>query len=168
MTGEPNIALEPCPTCGAKSPDENEYCSDGFHAKGPTYWPTDIAMEEADRSAWLIEMESDCLSRGSVAYFGAHYWHPKLGFSHDIDEALQFARKQDAEAFKREYKIGGKVTEHMWPALRAQSMEPTEVMIEAGTTELLAIINGKGGGPRESVAGIYRSMEQARIEGGKL
>jgi hypothetical protein len=28
-----------CPTCGAKSKDENQYCSDGFHAPGKTYWP---------------------------------------------------------------------------------------------------------------------------------
>lgn len=28
-----------CGTCGAADPKENEYCSDGFHAPGPTYWP---------------------------------------------------------------------------------------------------------------------------------
>lgn len=77
---------------------------------------SDAVMGEADRTAWLIEMEHDCVSRGSIAWFGIHYWHPTKGFSHEIDEALQFAREQDAEAFKREFKLSGKIVEHMWPA----------------------------------------------------
>ena len=28
-----------CPTCGATDPEDNAYCSDGFHAPGETYWP---------------------------------------------------------------------------------------------------------------------------------
>ena len=39
--------------------------------------------------------------------------------------------------------------------------KPTEAEIEAGTTELLAIINGKGGGPRESVIAIWSAMQSA-------
>jgi hypothetical protein len=34
----PEIEMK-CSTCGATSPSENEYCSNGFHAQGPTYWP---------------------------------------------------------------------------------------------------------------------------------
>jgi hypothetical protein len=93
-----------------------------------------VQDDDADRTAWLIEMESDCLSRGSIAWFGIHYWHPTKGFSHEIDEALQFARKQDAEAFKREFKLSGKVVEHMWPASR---LSPTP---ETGLVERIADI----------------------------
>jgi hypothetical protein len=28
-----------CQTCGATDPEENAYCSDGFHAPGEPYWP---------------------------------------------------------------------------------------------------------------------------------
>jgi hypothetical protein len=34
-------AAHPCPTCGAATPADNEFCSDGFHAPGETYWPVD-------------------------------------------------------------------------------------------------------------------------------
>jgi hypothetical protein len=30
-----------CTTCGASDPNENGYCSNGFHAPGETYWPSD-------------------------------------------------------------------------------------------------------------------------------
>lgn len=33
------VKLLPCPTCGADYANENPFCSDGFHAKGPLYWP---------------------------------------------------------------------------------------------------------------------------------
>jgi hypothetical protein len=38
----PNKAGQPsdkCPTCDAESPGDDEFCSDGFHAPGATYWP---------------------------------------------------------------------------------------------------------------------------------
>ena len=42
------------------------------------------------------------------------------------------------------------------------NLDVTEAQITAGTTELLAIINGKGGGPRESVIAIWSKMQSAR------
>ena len=33
-----------CSTCGARSPDDNKWCSNGFHAQGETYWP--LAKQE--------------------------------------------------------------------------------------------------------------------------
>jgi hypothetical protein len=36
---------ERCPTCGAPDPLLNEFCSDGFHAPGETYWPTDLSTD---------------------------------------------------------------------------------------------------------------------------
>ena len=39
-----------CSTCGAKSPTENEFCSNGFHAPGKTYWPDADAIERAAKA----------------------------------------------------------------------------------------------------------------------
>jgi hypothetical protein len=41
-------APDACPTCGATKPTENEYCSDGFHAPGETYWPVDAPDARPD------------------------------------------------------------------------------------------------------------------------
>jgi hypothetical protein len=46
-----------CTTCGATDPKENKFCSNGFHAEGPTYWPVqdddaELAAARED-AAWL-------------------------------------------------------------------------------------------------------------------
>jgi hypothetical protein len=53
----PEASEQPCATCGATDPKENEYCSDGFHAPGKTYWPNPSSSEQdALREAMLDRM----------------------------------------------------------------------------------------------------------------
>jgi hypothetical protein len=57
-TGEDG-EVRACPTCGAKKPEENEYCSDGFHAPGETYWPVTDTMREKIARAMIDALDGD-------------------------------------------------------------------------------------------------------------
>jgi hypothetical protein len=48
MTPSPS-SQDCCPTCGVQDPLLNEYCSDGFHAPGDTYWPPEVSSQEEAR-----------------------------------------------------------------------------------------------------------------------
>lgn len=64
---------------------------------------------DAQKSAWLIEWPaSDNMP--------ARWWHPKDGWMLDANKAVRFSRKEDAEAYKREMRIGEHLmaTEHIW------------------------------------------------------
>lgn len=56
-----------CPTCNALDPDESEFCSDGFHAPGETYWPPEPTPSRSAVSEELKAMSPD-YRRG---WFGA-------------------------------------------------------------------------------------------------
>lgn len=74
------------------------------------------ARGKADRTAWLIEIHAGSLTEGEAS--GPQYFQLAHDddWTKDHDKALQFARKQDAEAYIAH--IGwtyATATEHMWP-----------------------------------------------------
>jgi hypothetical protein len=70
-----------CPTCGVQDPLLNEFCSDGFHALGETYWPTG----SPDNPQELIE-------RVDSAIYGLRQAPERGEFNRAIYEARQAAR----------------------------------------------------------------------------
>jgi hypothetical protein len=52
----------PCPTCNAAHPFDNVFCSDGFHAPGETYWPTEprtpASAEEIEAVARALAVQN--------------------------------------------------------------------------------------------------------------
>ena len=98
-----------------------------------------------DETGWLIEHSGEILpgaeQRAQVSWLRVQmkfngYGAREFGFTHDANEALRFARKEDAEAVLAMhlgadppdwYSKPFSVTEHMWPdALQPQAAPATE------------------------------------------
>lgn len=57
---KPMTETRACTTCGATSPSDNAYCSNGFHAPGATYWPAETRVpEELVERLWLATKHGD-------------------------------------------------------------------------------------------------------------
>ena len=95
-----------------------------------------------DETGWLIEHSGEILpgaeQRAQVSWLRVQmkfngYGAREFGFTHDANEALRFARKEDAEAVLAMhlgasppdwYSKPFSVTEHMWPAAPQAAPEP--------------------------------------------
>lgn len=108
-----------------------------------------------DETGWLIEHSGEILpgaeQRAQVSWLRVQmkfngYGAREFGFTHDANEALRFARKEDAEAVLAMhlgasppdwYSKPFSVTEHMWPAAsQAQAAPAPEPSAQAVMMEL--------------------------------
>ena len=117
-SAEPTAKLDQtfCSQCGATfGPGDSGYsrCSD--HRNTDSVKPTGRAARYPEEFGWLVEM-NDC---GPLyySYEATDEDCPWGGFGRDVNKAVRFARKQDAEAL---IKVVGwppghvRAVEHMW------------------------------------------------------
>lgn len=120
-------------------PEAKEICREARAALSAQ--PVEGAVA-TDESGWLIEHSGEILpgaeQRAQVSWLRVQmkfngYGAREFGFTHDANEALRFARKEDAEAVLAMhlgadppdwYSKPFSVTEHMWPAASQAQAAP--------------------------------------------
>lgn len=140
-----------------------------------------------DETGWLIEHSGEILpgaeQRAQVSWLRVQmkfngYGAREFGFTHDANEALRFARKEDAEAVLAMhlgasppdwYSKPFSVTEHMWPAAsQAQAAPAPEPSAQAvayqwATAHSIEMLARSGGlkGPADAWTMLRSAIESA-------
>jgi hypothetical protein len=75
--------------------------------QGPEHASPAQPGERAGATRWLLEWrETDAPA--------SRYWHPESGWVWAADKALRFARREDAETYRKSTRLQGTVTEHVF------------------------------------------------------